>query len=161
MSALDNPHKVVLITSSVPEEGKTSVSMNLAFALAQVKRTCLIDADMRRPSIYKVMEARSILPACRPGREHEPVSKCVYEHESGCLHPVRADSAQSFGMLSSKRFADVIRKLETMFDVILIDSPPVQLVSDAVILAGVANAMVFVVAPTRRPTRYPRARSNC
>lgn len=153
MSALDNPHKVVLITSSVPEEGKTSVSMNLAFALAQVKRTCLIDADMRRPSIYKVMGGEVNMPGLSNlVANTEPVGKCVYEHESGLFYipsgPIPPNPSE---LLSSKRFADVIRKLETMFDVILIDSPPVQLVSDAVILAGVANAMVFVVRADSTP----------
>jgi len=153
MSALDNPHKVVLITSSVPEEGKTSVSMNLAFALAQVKRTCLIDADMRRPSIYKAMGGELNMPGLSNlVANTEPVSKCVYEHESGLFYipsgPIPPNPSE---LLSSKRFADVIRKLETMFDVILIDSPPVQLVSDAVILAGVANAMVFVVRADSTP----------
>ena len=147
MSALDHPHKVVLVTSSVPEEGKTSVSMNLAFALAQVKRTCLIDADMRRPSVYKVMGGEANMPGLSNlVADTEPVSKCVYEHESGLFYipsgPVPPNPSE---LLSSKRFADVMAKLESMFDVILIDSPPVQLVSDATILAGVANALVFVV----------------
>src|SRR6185436_19251093 len=53
MSDLDNPHKILLVTSSVPEEGKTTVAMNLAFAFAQVNKVCLIDADMRRPSIAR------------------------------------------------------------------------------------------------------------
>lgn len=147
MSALDYPHKVVLVTSSVPEEGKTSVSMNLAFALAQIKRTCLIDADMRRPAVYKVMGGEFNMPGLSNlVADTDPVSKCVYEHESGLFYipsgPVPPNPSE---LLSSKRFADVMAKLESMFDVILIDSPPVQLVSDATILAGVANALVFVV----------------
>lgn len=153
MSALDDPHKVVLITSSVPEEGKTSVSMNLAFALAQVKRTCLIDADMRRPSVYKVMGGELNMPGLSNlVADTEPMSKCVYEHESGLFYipsgPIPPNPSE---LLSSKRFADVLQKIESMFDVILIDSPPVQLVSDATILAGVANAMVFVVRADSTP----------
>jgi len=153
MSALDNPHKVVLITSSVPEEGKTSVSMNLAFALAQVKRTCLIDADMRRPSIYKVMGGQvSMAGLSNLVANTESVAKCVYEHESGLFYipsgPIPPNPSE---LLSSKRFSEVLAKLETMFDVIIIDSPPVQLVSDAAILAGVANALVFVVRADSTP----------
>ena len=153
MSALDHPHKVVLVTSSVPEEGKTSVSMNLAFAMSQVKRTCLIDADMRRPSVYKVMGGDTKMPGLSNlVADTEPVSKCVYEHESGLFYipsgPIPPNPSE---LLSSKRFADVLRKLESMFDVILIDSPPVQLVSDATILAGVANALVFVVRADSTP----------
>jgi capsular exopolysaccharide synthesis family protein len=153
MSALDNPHKVVLITSSVPEEGKTSVATNLAFALAPVKRTCLIDADMRRPSIYKVLAGELNMPGLSNlVADTEPVSKCVYAHASGLFYipsgPVPPNPSE---LLSSKRFADVVHKLESMFDVILIDSPPVQLVSDTMILAGVANALVFVVRADSTP----------
>ncbi len=153
MSALDNPHKVVLITSSVPEEGKTSVSMNLAFALAQVKRTCLIDADMRRPSVYRVMGGDvNMAGLSNLVANTEPVNKCVYEHESGLFYipsgPIPPNPSE---LLSSKRFSDVLKTLEGMFDVILIDSPPVQLVSDATILAGVANALVFVVRADATP----------
>lgn len=153
MSALDHPHKVVLVTSSVPEEGKTSVAMNLAFALAQVKRTCLIDADMRRPSIYKIMGGDAKMAGLSNlVANTEPVGKCVYEHESGLFYipsgPIPPNPSE---LLSSKRFTDVLTKLETMFDVIIIDSPPVQLVSDAMILAGVANALAFVVRADATP----------
>ena len=51
LSGMDSPRKVVLLTSSMPDEGKTTVASNLAFAFAQVKKTLLIDADMRRPKI--------------------------------------------------------------------------------------------------------------
>jgi capsular exopolysaccharide synthesis family protein len=153
MSALDTPHKVVLITSSVPDEGKTSVSMNLAFALAQVKRTCLIDADMRRPTVYKILGGQINMPGLSNlVADTEPMAKCVHQHASGLFYipsgPVPPNPSE---LLSSKRFADVLAKLESMFDVILIDSPPVQLVSDAMILASLANAMVFVVRADETP----------
>lgn len=153
MSALDSPHKVVLVTSSVPEEGKTSVSMNLAFALAQVKRTCLVDADMRRPSVYKVLGGDVNMPGLSNlVADTETMSKCVHQHESGLYYipsgPVPPNPSE---LLSSKRFADVLHKLEASFDIILIDSPPVQLVSDASILASVANALVFVVRADATP----------
>ena len=153
MSALDNPHKVILVTSSVPEEGKTSVSMNLSFALAQVKRTCLIDADMRRPSVSRVLGGEQKAPGLSNlVAGTEPVAKCVYEHESGLFYipsgPVPPNPSE---LLSSRRFSDVLGTLESMFDVIIIDSPPVQLVSDATILAGVANALVFVVRADATP----------
>ena len=153
MTALQNPHKVVLVTSSVPEEGKTSVSMNLAFALAQVKRTCLVDADMRRPSVYKVLGGDVNMPGLSNlVADTETMAKCVHQHESGLYYipsgPVPPNPSE---LLSSKRFADVLHKLESSFDIILIDSPPVQLVSDASILASVANALVFVVRADATP----------
>jgi len=153
MSALDHPHKVLLITSSVPEEGKTSVSMNLAFALAQVKRTCLIDADMRRPSVAKVLGVDSKLPGLSNlVANTDPVAKCVHEHESGLFFiPAGPIPPNPSELLSSMRFKEVLAKLEDLFEIIVIDSPPVQLVSDATILAGVANALVFVTRADATP----------
>ena len=55
MSALDHQHKVVVVTSSVPEEGKTTLSFNLACALGQVKKVLLVDGDLRRPKIGKLV----------------------------------------------------------------------------------------------------------
>ncbi|OGT81170.1 MAG: hypothetical protein A3H91_07660 [Gammaproteobacteria bacterium RIFCSPLOWO2_02_FULL_61_13] len=154
MSALDNPQKVVMVTSSVPEEGKTSVAMNIAFSLAQVKRTCLVDADMRRPTIAKILG----LEANAPGLSQlvagtEPPAKCIYEYEQSKLHyiPSGAVPPNPLELLSSKRFSDVLKKLEETFEVIVIDTPPVQLVSDAVIIAGVANALVYVVRADSTP----------
>jgi capsular exopolysaccharide synthesis family protein len=153
MSALDTPHKVVLITSSLPEEGKTSVSMNLAFALAQVKRTCLIDADMRRPTVYKILGGELNMPGLSNlVADTEPMAKCVHQHESGLFYipsgPVPPNPSE---LLSSKRFADVLAKLEASFDIVLIDSPPAQLVSDAIILSSLANALIFVVRADSTP----------
>jgi polysaccharide biosynthesis transport protein len=55
LSGIDSPQKVVLLTSSLPEEGKTTVACNLAFAFSQVKKTLLVEADMRRPKIARVL----------------------------------------------------------------------------------------------------------
>ena len=153
MSALDTPHKVVLVTSAVPEEGKTSVAMNLAFALAQVKRTCLVDADMRRPSVYKVLGGEANMPGLSNlVAGTEPGAKCIHQHESGLFYlpsgPIPPNPSE---LLSSKRFADVLAKLGESFDVVLIDSAPVQLVSDALILSGLANALIFVVRADTTP----------
>ena len=154
MSALDTPHKVVMVTSSVPEEGKTSVATNIAFALAQVKRTCLIDADMRRPTIAKVLGLDSKAPGLSQlVAGTEPPVNCIYEFEDSKLHYIPSGTVppNPLELLSSKRFGDVLKKLEESFDVIVIDTPPVQLVSDAVIIAGLANALVYVVRADSTP----------
>lgn len=153
MSSLDNLHKVVLVTSAVPEEGKTSVAMNLAFALAQVKRTCLVDADMRRPLVHKVMGGEANMPGLSnlvAGTETS--ENCIHQHESGLFYlPAGPIPPNPLELLSSKRFADVLSKLGESFDVVMIDSAPVQLVSDAVILSGLANALIFVVRADTTP----------
>ena len=78
LSGLQSPHKVVLLTSSIPDEGKTTLATNLAFAFSQVKKTLLIEADMRRPKIARVLGqernrpglAELVLAGPAPGRVH-------------------------------------------------------------------------------------------
>jgi polysaccharide biosynthesis transport protein len=82
MSSLDEPHKVVVVTSSVPEEGKTTLSFNLACALGQVKKVLLVDGDLRRPKIGKLVGRESKLPGLADlVAGHAQVSQCVFFDE--------------------------------------------------------------------------------
>ena len=161
MSALDVQKKVIVITSSVPEEGKTTVSFNLACALAQVKRVLLIDADLRRPKISKVIG----VDKDQKGLSHlvsgvAQASECILRHEQGGFNIMTAGfiPPNPLELLSSAKFADVINKLKEAFDIILIDSPPVQLVSDAVVLSQLADTVLYVVKSDSTP--YPLARGG-
>jgi capsular exopolysaccharide synthesis family protein len=159
MSALDSPKKVIVITSSVPEEGKTTVSFNMACALAQVKRVLLVDADLRRPKMGRLIgQAKDA-----PGLSHlvsgvAPVSECIQKHEQGGFHILCAGFVppNPLELLSSAKFIEVLEKLKDAFDVVLIDSPPVQLVSDAVVLAQLANTVIYVVKADSTPYQLAR-----
>jgi capsular exopolysaccharide synthesis family protein len=159
MSALDSANKTILVTSSVPEEGKTSVAINLALALAQLKRTCLIDADMRRPQIARILEVDPDAPGLSQLMAGtEPAQKCIHRFRDSGLHFIPSGPVPSnpLELLSSRRFGEMLRKLEESFDVLVLDSPPVQLVSDAVVLAGIANSLVFVVRADTTPHQVAR-----
>ena len=95
MSALDDPHKVVVVTSSVPEEGKTTVSYNLACALGQVKKVLLIDADMRRPKIAKLIGRDPKAPGLADlVAGQAQISQCLAApREGGHPHPARGHGA--------------------------------------------------------------------
>ena len=161
MSALDSPKKVIVITSSVPEEGKTTVSFNLACALAQVKRVLLVDADLRRPKIGRLIGRDKDAP----GLSHmvsgvAPISECIYQHVEGGFHILSAGFVppNPLEMISSAKFGEVLDKLKEAFDIILIDSPPVQLVSDAVVLSQLASTVIYVVKADSTP--FPLARNG-
>ena len=162
LSSLDSPRKIVVITSSIPEEGKTTVAINLAFALGQVKKTLLIDADMRRPRIGKVLGGKGERVAAGPlaarRRRSAALEKCIYPVNETNLHVLPAGRVppNPLELLSSHRFAEVIDQLSKIFDVILIDSPPTQLVSDALVLSNIATEVVYVVKADDTP--YPLAR---
>jgi polysaccharide biosynthesis transport protein len=154
MSSLDDKHKVVVITSSVPEEGKTTLSFNLACALGQVKKVLLVDADMRRPKIGRLIGRDSKQPGLSDlvvGSAQ--VSQCVQFNEKANIHILTAGTVppNPLELLSSRRFEEVLEKLKEAFDIVVVDSAPLQLVSDSLILAQHASSVIYVVKADGTP----------
>jgi capsular exopolysaccharide synthesis family protein len=154
MSALDAPHKVVVITSSVPEEGKTTLAFNLACALGQVKKVLLVDGDLRRPKIGKLVgrESRQAgLSDLVAGQAQ--VSNCVFFDERAGIHILASGTVppNPLELLSSRKFAEVIVKLKDAFDIVIIDTAPLQLVSDAQVLSQFATSVIYVVKADSTP----------
>jgi capsular exopolysaccharide synthesis family protein len=154
MSSLDDPHKIVVITSSVPEEGKTTLSFNLACALGQVKKVLLVDGDLRRPKIGKLVGRERKQPGLADlVAGQAQVSQCVFFDERAGIHILPAGTVppNPLELLSSKRFADVLTKLKEAFDIVIIDSAPLQLVSDAQVLSQFASSVIYVVKADATP----------
>jgi capsular exopolysaccharide synthesis family protein len=154
MSNLDDPHKVVVITSSVPEEGKTTLSFNLACALGQVKKVLLVDGDLRRPKIGKLVGRNSKAPGLADlVAGQAQVSQCVFFDEKAGIHILSAGTVppNPLELLSSRRFEDVLTKLKDAFDIVVMDSAPLQLVSDAQVLSQFASSVIYVVKADSTP----------
>lgn len=146
LSGLDNPHKVLVVTSSVPGEGKSSMATNLAFALGQMEKVLLIDADMRRPQLGRSFD----IPVGTPGLANlvagtAKLDECIQNNEGIDMITAGTVPPNPLELLSSQRFAKAIEYLESKYDRIVIDSPPVQAVSDALVLSTFANAVLYVV----------------
>jgi capsular exopolysaccharide synthesis family protein len=159
LSGIDSPQKVVLLTSSLPEEGKTTIACNLAFAFSQVKKTLLVEADMRRPKLAHVLGGdahRAGLSELVAGTA--PLDECVYPAENSNLWVLQSGRVplNPLELISSHRFAEVMQTLKQAFDVVVIDSPPLQLVSDALVLSQYASSVLYVVKADSTP--YPLAR---
>lgn len=154
MSSLDEPHKVVVITSSVPEEGKTTLSFNLACALGQVKKVLLVDADLRRPKIGKLVGRDSRAPGLADlVAGQAQISQCVFFDERAGVHILPAGTVppNPLELLSSRRFEDVVTKLKEAFDIVVVDSAPLQLVSDAQVLSQFASSVIYVAKADSTP----------
>lgn len=161
LSNLDERHRVLLVTSSLPSEGKTTMSGNLALALAQTKRTLLIDCDMRKPQTG----ARLGLSPNAKGLSDlvsgtATLKECVHAVEGSTLMVMPAGDIppNPLELLLSQRFKDVIAHLKPQLDFIILDSPPVELVSDAMALAPLASETVFVVKANQ--STYTQARKS-
>lgn len=155
LSSLDKPHKVIMITSTVPGEGKTTVAINLALSLAQVEKVLLIDADMRRPSVGKYFE----LPKDRPGLSdfvagNASEEQVIYRDGSG-LSVISAGviPPNPSELLSSNKFAHQIHEFARQYDRVVIDSAPVQAVSDPVLISKASSGVIYVVKADATP--YP------
>jgi capsular exopolysaccharide synthesis family protein len=148
--------RVIAVTSTQPLEGKTTTACNLATALALGgSRVLIIDADMRRPSLHRIMGLQN-----QTGLSHVLVGQArmreaVQRTTEPNLFVITAGRTppNPSELLSSTRMKTLIANLETgPFDWVVIDTPPVLAVTDAVILAGQVSAVVFVVGSemTRR-----------
>lgn len=148
LSGLDAPHKVVLVTSSVPGEGKSTLSVNLAAALSHMERVLLIDADMRRPSVGGVCGLQERHPGLSDfvAGTH-PLEDCISQcvESSLAVMPSGIIPPNPLELLSSRRFVEVIEQLSEHYERIVIDSAPAQAVSDALMISRLASAVLYVV----------------
>jgi len=148
LATTGHPPKILLITSSTPTEGKTTVATNLAAVMAQREtRILLIDADMRRPNVHHRfgLSGRVGLSTVLSGSATlEEAVKSVPEipnldvMSSGPVPPFPTE------MLSSQSMRDLLARCSEIYTHIVIDTPPVLSVTDAVILARQADAIVIV-----------------
>jgi succinoglycan biosynthesis transport protein ExoP len=148
LSSIDNPYKVISTTSTVPNEGKTSVAIGLAFSLAQVGNVLLIDADMRRPSIQKALD----LVEHKHGLsdlfiENSSMEECIKYYGKGNFDVLTAGTKtpNPSELLSSERFKNLLTELSGVYDKIIIDTAPCQAVSDALTIASLSDACIYVV----------------
>ena len=159
LSASDSANITVLVTSSVPNEGKTAVAVNVALAQAQGKRVLLIDADLRRPSIGEALK----LDAGKPGLTDllsgsASFQECLHRIDDTSLYVITSGPVppNPLELILSKRFESLITALSRTCDMLIIDSPPVHLVSDALVLSKMATGVMFVVKADSTP--YPLVR---
>ena len=157
LSQPDQPPQVILVTSALPREGKTTAAANLAVTLAQLgDKTVLVDADLRKPGIGRMLNLASGkyagLSSYLAGVSSldlvsvpHPSIPNLAAIPTGPLPPNPAD------LLSSHRLADAIAELRTKFKFVVIDSPPVMAATDAVILSVQVDGVLLVVRSGETP----------
>ncbi len=157
LSQPDHPPQVILVTSALPREGKTTAAANLAVTLAQLgDKTVLVDADLRKPGVGRLLNLGSGkyagLSSYLAGVSTldlvtvpHPAIPNLAAIPTGPLPPNPAD------LLSSHRLADAIAELRTIYKFIVIDSPPIMAATDAVILSVQADGVILVVRSGETP----------
>jgi non-specific protein-tyrosine kinase len=149
----DTPMRSLLVTSSAPSEGKTVTCSNLAIVFAQAgHRVLLIDGDLRRPGIHRLFDIPNTQGLSTLLRTDDvDYAAAVRPTEQANLWvlptgPLPADPAELVG---SPRMVAVMEHLESGYDLIIVDSPPVQSVADAAILSSFLDATLLVIGAGR------------
>ena len=157
LSQPDHPPQVILVTSALPREGKTTAAANLAVTLAQLgDKTVLVDADLRKPGVGRLLNLGSGkyagLSSYLAGvatldlvTVPHPAIPNLAAIPTGPLPPNPAD------LLSSHKLADAIAELRTKYKFVVIDSPPIMAATDAVILSVQADGVLLVVRSGETP----------
>jgi succinoglycan biosynthesis transport protein ExoP len=156
LSSSDAPPKVILITSALPQEGKTTTSINTAIVLSQNgSRVLLVDADMRRPSVHRVfgINSRVGLSTLLAGSSSfEDSTLTSSEVPNLTVLPAGPPPPQPAELLHSETMKRLLAQWREQYDHIVIDSPPALSVTDAVLLSVQADSVVLVIraASTRK-----------
>ena len=151
-ASIDAPLRTILVTSPSPMDGKTTVVVNLGCVIAQSGRSVVIlDADLRRPQVHKVFHLSN-----RVGLTDHFIKNQEFNSEDARLSEVKDLSIITSGslppnpseLLGSEKMADILGGLCSKFSTIILDTPPVLVVTDAVVLAPRVDGVILVVKPT-------------
>jgi capsular exopolysaccharide synthesis family protein len=148
LSSYGAPPKVILVTSALPQEGKTTISANSALVLAlRGSRVLLIDADLRRPGIDKLFGFRSrggLSTLISGGDKFEDVVVPFTDVPNLWILPAGPIPPQPAELLGSTVMKDYLARWRTEFDHVVIDTPPCLSVTDAVLLSPEADRVILV-----------------
>ena len=146
-SSFDDEYRAIVVTSSVPGEGKSTTSGNLALSFAQSgNKVLLVDCDMRKPSIHKKFKISNMSGTAElllRKESFEDVANCYNENltiiTAGKIPPNPSE------MLSSRAMTAFIKEMKKEFKYIILDTPPLQAVTDAQVLSTKADGVLLVV----------------
>lgn len=146
-SSFDNKYQTLVVTSANPGEGKSTVSGNLALVLAQGEsKVLLVDCDMRRPSIhktFKISNTYGISDLLVGNKKLESVANKYNDNLS--IVPAGKIPPNPAEMLASKAMTAFLEEMKNYFDYIVLDTPPLQAVTDAQVLSTKVDGSLIVV----------------
>ncbi|HVL56599.1 MAG TPA: polysaccharide biosynthesis tyrosine autokinase [Burkholderiaceae bacterium] len=155
------PHPVIGFTSTIPGEGKSTVSMNFALEQARTRSVLYIDLDLRRPAWSRILG----LPEDGPGiatllSGAASIEGCVRRVKGLKLSIMTAGKTppNPMDMLTSPRLSDTIRLLQQRYDLIVLDTPPIHLVSDPLLIGRLCTGVVYIAKSEGAPV--PVIRKN-
>ena len=148
-------NKLIMITSSAPDEGKTTTAIELAAAMSKTEKVLLVDADLRKGSLSRAVGKRAerpgltnlILGSAKPIETIQHDIKTDFDFMS-CGSTVD----QPLALMSSKSFERVLSELAFIYDRVIIDCPPVYAVSDTKVIAGLVDSVIYLIKAKSTPS---------
>ena len=143
----DKPFRTLAITSANPREGKTATATTLATTLASASGSCvLVDTDLRKPRLHKVFGVAGDRGVTNYILSRQPIEDFVRKTEvpgldlltCGPLPPISSE------IIHTERFREMVAELQEKYETVIFDSPPVEIVSDALVLATLVDGVVLV-----------------
>jgi len=161
LSNVDQPPKTIMVTSTLPREGKSTFSVSLGRLSANSGvKTLVIDADLRRPSLEDVMSEQEVQHRLEDVLQgNAGLKDAIVTDEHSGLHMLMSHGkAPSVAeMLGSQRMKNMLAELEEQYELILVDTPPVMGVSDTWTLARSVDSVVFIVRWAETPRETVRS----
>jgi len=160
--------QIIALCSASPSEGKTTVSSNLAAALAEInQKVLLIDADMRRPRLHHIFGVANTEGLSSLLKGHQPIlgspkAPLIVETEVPglCLLSSGAAVSNASNLLYSPRLAELLRAVRGEFDYVLVDTPPMLQLADARIISQHCDTVILVVRAGKTSRDSARAASQ-
>ncbi|WP_331679912.1 CpsD/CapB family tyrosine-protein kinase [Macrococcoides caseolyticum] len=146
-SGIDHEIKKLVVTSAEPSAGKSTTAANVAIAYAQAgKKVLLIDGDLRKPTVHHTFETKNVFGLSSLVTDQINVNQAVQNTQIENLSiltsgPIPPNPSE---LLASNRFKELLSNFEECFDMIIIDTPPLLAVTDAVIMATVSDGTLIV-----------------
>lgn len=146
-SGIDHEIKKLVVTSAGPSAGKSTTAANVAIAYAQAgKKVLLIDGDLRKPTVHHTFETKNVFGLSSLVTDQINVNQAVQNTQIENLSiltsgPIPPNPSE---LLASNRFKELLSNFEECFDMIIIDTPPLLAVTDAVIMATVSDGTLII-----------------
>ncbi len=146
---IDSAHRKILVTSSISGEGKSFIAVNLAVSLSlTAKKVVIVDMDLNNPTVAKILNVNQpigITEFLKGEKDPEEIIKPVDAHENLFFISAGQLPENPTELLSNRKVEEIINYLNKLFDVVIIDTSPIVLVTDAYIISALCDATLYVI----------------
>ena len=159
---LDNPYKVIMTTSTIPSELKSTISANLAYTLySNNKKVLIIDLDTRKPSINKIFKVQNENGLVEYVEGISDINSIIKKSDSGVdVITSGKNVINPIVIIESSKVKELLNKLREIYDYIIVDTPPTYSCTDASIISKLCDGVIFNVSINQVKKKYVKEAIN-